>query len=251
MITREDSGSTAVLRMAHGKVSALDVDFCNALVASLNDIARGPTRALVLTGTGSTFSAGVDLFRVLNEGSAYLQRFLTALEHYFLTLLNFPKPAVAAVNGHAIAGGCIAAAACDHRLMSAGQARIGVAELAVGVPFPVLPFEIVSARVERTRFRDLVYTGRVVEPAEALAVGFVDEVVQPDALMPRALEVAERLAAIPVKTFELTKRAFTAPIMARAQASGELNAAVVTAWESPVVHDRIRQYLEKTIGKPR
>jgi enoyl-CoA hydratase len=218
---------------------------------SINDIARSPARALVVTGTGSTFSAGVDLFRLLKEGSAYLQRFLPALERYFLTLLNFPKPAVAAVNGHAIAGGCIAAAACDHRVMAAGQGRIGVAELAVGVPFPILAFEIVSARVERTRFRDLVYTGRVVEPAEALAVGFVDEVVQPETLMAHAQEVAERLASIPAKTFELTKRTFTAPIMARVQASMELNAAVVTAWESPVVQARIRQYLEKTIGQKR
>jgi enoyl-CoA hydratase len=251
MIQREDSGSIAVLRMAHGKVSALDVEFCDSLVVSINDIARSPARALVVTGTGSTFSAGVDLFRLLKEGSAYLQRFLPALERYFLTLLNFPKPAVAAVNGHAIAGGCIAAAACDHRVMAAGQGRIGVAELAVGVPFPILAFEIVSARVERTRFRDLVYTGRVVEPAEALAVGFVDEVVQPETLMAHAQEVAERLASIPAKTFELTKRTFTAPIMARVQASMELNAAVVTAWESPVVQARIRQYLEKTIGQKR
>ena len=251
MIQREDSGSIAVLRMAHGKVSALDVEFCDSLVASINDIARSPAHALVVTGTGSTFSAGVDLFRLLKEGSAYLQRFLPALERYFLALLNFPKPAVAAVNGHAIAGGCIAVAACDHRVMAAGQARIGVAELAVGVPFPILAFEIVSARVERTRFRDLVYTGRVVEPAEALAVGFVDEVVQPERLMAHAQEVAERLASIPAKTFELTKRTFNAPIMARIQASIDLNAAVVTAWESPVVQARVRQYLEKTIGQKR
>ena len=237
--------------MAHGKVSALDVEFCDAMVASFNDIARGQQRALVLTGTGSSFSAGVNLFRVLNEGADYLKRFLPALERYFRTLLTFPKPAIAAVNGHAIAGGCIAAAACDHRLMAAGQARIGVAELAVGVPFPMLPFEIVGARVEPTRFRDLVYTGRVVEPPEALAVGFVDEVVQADALMSRAHAVAERLAAIPPKTFELTKRTFTAPIIARVQASIELNAEVVTAWESPTVQHHIREYLDKTIGKSR
>lgn len=251
MIVREDSGVIAVLRMAHGKVSALDVEFCDALVASLNDIARGPSRALVLTGTGSTFSAGVDLFRLLKEGSAYLKRFLPALDRYFRALLTFPKPAVAAVNGHAIAGGCIAAAACDHRLMAAGRARIGVAELAVGVPFPVLPFEIVGSRVERTKFRELVYTGRVVEPDEAVAVGFVDEVVQPESLMAQAQAAAERLASIPPKSFELTKRAFTAPIIATVQASIDLNAEVATAWESPIVQNRVREYLEKTVGKSR
>jgi len=251
MIIRENSGSIAVLRMAHGKVSALDVEFCDALTVSIGDIARGSERALVITGTGTTFSAGVDLFRILKEGSAYLQRFLPSMDRLFRTLLTFPKPAVAAVNGHAIAGGCITAAACDHRVMAAGPARIGVAELAVGVPFPMLLFEIVAARVERTRFRDLVNTGRVVEPAEALAVGFVDDVVQAETLLPRAIEVAERLTTVPPKTFELTKRTFTAPLLARAQASLELDAEVVTAWESPSIHHHIREYLEKTIGKPR
>jgi enoyl-CoA hydratase len=248
-IVREDAGPIAVLRMAHGKVSALDLEFCDALVASINAIARGSQRAMVITGTGTTFSAGVDLLRILREGSDYLKRFLPALERFFRTLLTFPKPATAAVNGHAIAGGCIIAAACDHRVMSAGQARIGVAELAVGVPFPMLPFEIVGARVDRTRFRELVYSGRLVEPAEALGVGFVDEVVQAEELLPRAHAVAERLAAVPPKTFELTKRTFTAPLLARVQASIELNAEVLTTWESPSVQNHIREYLEKTIGK--
>jgi enoyl-CoA hydratase len=251
MIVREDSDSIAVLRMAHGKVSALDVEFCDALVDAINDVARGSRRALIITGTGSTFSAGVDLFRLLDEGVDYIKRFLPALERYFRTLLTFPKPAIAAVNGHAIAGGCIAAAACDHRLMAAGHARIGLAELAVGVPFPILPFEIVAARVDRRRFRALVYTGSVVEPAEAALVGFVDEVVEAGALLPRARAVAERLASVPAKTFELTKQAFTAPIIARVQASIDLNAAALTAWESPIVQHRIQEYLEQTIGKSR
>ena len=115
----------------------------------------------------------------------------------------------------------------------------------------MLPFEIVSARVDRTRLRDLVYTGRVVEPAEAVRVGFVDEVVEAAALLPRAISVAERLASVPTKTFALTKRTFTAPILARVQASIDLNAEVLTAWESPIVQHRIREYLEQTLGKSR
>ena len=170
MINREDSESIAVIRMAHGKVSALDALFCDALVKEITEVARGPARALVLTGTGSSFSAGVDLFQALEGGADYLIRFLPAMETFFRTLLTFPKPAVAAVNGHAIAGGCIIAAACDHRIMVNGTGRIGVPELAVGVPFPTLPFEIVGARVPQARFRDLVYSGRVVLPPEALAL---------------------------------------------------------------------------------
>ena len=75
------------------------------------------------------------------------------MEAFFQTLLTFPKPAVAAVNGHAIAGGCIIAAACDHRVMADGTGRIGVPELMVGVPFPSLPLEIVGSRVPASVFR--------------------------------------------------------------------------------------------------
>lgn len=249
MISREDSGSVAVIRMAHGKVSALDTAFCGTLVKALDDVAGGPAKALILIGTGSSFSAGVDLFQVLNGGAEYLGRFLPALESFFRALLMFPKPAVAAVNGHAIAGGCIIAAACDHRIMVSGAGRIGVPELAVGVPFPPLPFEIVGARVQPTMFRQLVNGGRVVLPAEALTLGLVDEIAEPGALLQRAQEVAEQLAQIPEKTFALTKRTFTAPLLERVRASAALNADVLEAWASPEVHTRMREYVEKTVGR--
>ena len=152
MFVREDSGDLAVVRLAHKKVSALDVALCEALVREIEAVASSPSRALVITGTAATFSAGVDLFQVLDGGAAYLARFLPAMEALFRAVLEFRKPAVAAINGHAIAGGCIIAAACDHRVMAEGSGRIGIPELAVGVPFPALPFEIMQARLSPPAF---------------------------------------------------------------------------------------------------
>jgi enoyl-CoA hydratase len=249
MINREDVGDVAVIRFAYGKVSALDAEFCTALVRELGGVAASPARALIVTGTGSAFSAGVDLFKVLNGGADYLARFLPAMEAFFRALLTFPKPAVAAVNGHAIAGGCIIAAACDHRIMIEGTGRIGVPELAVGVPFPSLPFEIVGARVPRAAFRGLVYSGRTVTAAEALPLGLIDEVSPADVLMTRAQHAADQLAQIPAVTFALTKRTFTEPILARVDAASRLNDDVLEAWASPAVQARMREYLEKTVGR--
>jgi len=249
MINREDAGPIAVLRMAHGKVSALDADFCEALVRELASIAAGPSAALVLTGTGSSFSAGVDLFKVLDGGAEYLARFLPALEALLQTLLTIPKPVVAAVNGHAIAGGCIMTAACDHRVMSAGQGRIGIPELVVGVPFPSLPFEIVAARVQPSAFRRLVMTGRNVRPEEAQEIGLIDEVIEPEALIARACEVAEQFTRIPANAFALTKRTITDRILDRVRAASSLDVEVAAAWASPEVHARIRTYLNETVKK--
>ena len=249
MIHREDVGDLAVIRLAYGRVSALDTALCEALSQELSSVASSPVRGVILTGTGSAFSAGVDLFQVLDGGADYLARFLPAMETFFRALLTFPKPVVAAVNGHAIAGGCITAAACDHRIMAEGTGRIGVPELAVGVPFPALPFEIVGARVQPTMFRQLVYGGRTVLPAEALQLGLVDELSPPDLLMTRAQQATAQLVQIPAITFALTKRTFTEPLLARVHAAASLNDDVLRAWQSPEVQARMRHYVEKTVGK--
>jgi len=248
MFIREDSGDVAVLRFAHGKVSALDAEFCEALGVEIAAIAASPASGLVVTGTGSAFSAGVDLFKVLDGGEAYLQRFLPALEAFLETLLTFPKPAVAAVNGHAIAGGCIIAAACDYRIMADGPGRMGVPELLVGVPFPSLPLEIVGARVPAAVFRQLVLTGRTVKAAEAREMALVDEVVELETLVPRACDVAAQFARIPAASFALTKRGFTDSLLDRVRASADRDAEVHAAWASAAVHARIREYLAQTLG---
>ena len=191
----------------------------------------------------------MDLFQVLDGGAEYLARFLPALDTFLRTLLTFPKPAVAAVNGHAIAGGCIIAAACDHRIMADGPGRIGVPELLVGVPFPALPFEIVGARVGPSTFRELVYSGRTVLAAEARELGLVDEIAPPAALVDRACEAAARLASIPATSFALTKRTFNAALLDRVRAASSLNSEALDAWRSPEVLARMREYVSKPFDR--
>src|SRR5206468_1035318 len=97
-------------------------EFLNALETTLQREAESDCGAIVITGTGSIFSAGVDLYRVLEGKRAYLEQFLPALDAALESLFDFPKPAVAAVNGHAIAGGAVIALACDHRILVRGKA---------------------------------------------------------------------------------------------------------------------------------
>ena len=249
MIERKDADGIRVLKLAHGKVSALDIELGEAFVKEMDDAHDPSVKAVILTGSGSSFSAGVDLFRVLKDGPDYGRRFLPVLDDLLRAALTLPKPVIAAINGHAIAGGCILAATCDHRIMTEGAARIGIPELAVGVPFPALPLQIMSARVADGPLRDLVYTGRTVLIDEAKALGLIDEKCPSGMLMDRAMEIAERLLAIPAGAFALTKQAFYTPILERTKQLADMNARVVDAWLQQHTYDTIRAYLEKTVGK--
>ncbi|MEO7133894.1 MAG: enoyl-CoA hydratase/isomerase family protein [Vicinamibacterales bacterium] len=249
MIERRDADGIRILKLAHGKVSAMDLELGEALIAEFKDAADPSVKAVILTGTGSSFSAGVDLFRLIKDGPEYARRFVPVLDELLLATLTCPKPVVAAINGHAIAGGCILAAACDHRIMIEGNGRIGIPELVVGVPFPALPWQIIAARVADGHLRDLVFSGRSVQIDEAKAMGLIDEKCPSGMLLNRATEVAQKLASISAGAFALTKEALYSPILERVRQLADLNARVTDAWLQPHTYENIRAYLDKTIKK--
>ncbi|GIF77158.1 enoyl-CoA hydratase [Asanoa siamensis] len=226
----------SVVRIANGPVNVLDLETLRELTSTLAGLSGAP--ALVLTGEGRAFSAGVDLKRLVEGGEAYTREFLLALGGVFQAVFDHPRPIVAAVNGHAIAGGCVIAAGCDYRFMSAGT--IGVTELLVGVPFPGVALEAIRF-VAGARTASLVLTGRTLKPAEAQAVGLVDEVVEPDALLAAALARAEAFAAIPAASFTMTKVALRADAK-RLMGDGDVD-EIIEAWTSPPVRAAIETYL--------
>lgn len=249
MIERKDADGIRLLRLAHGKVSAMDIELGNRFIAEMTEAMAPSVKAVIITGSGSSFSAGVDLFRLVEDGADYARRFLPVLDELLRVTLTFPKPVVAAINGHAIAGGCILAAACDHRIMTEGNGRIGMPELAVGVPFPALPLQIIAARIPDGHLRDLVFTGRTVQVDEARAMGLIDEQCPAGMLLDRATEAAARLASIPAGAFAFTKEAFYAPILERTRLLADVNARVVDAWGQQHTYDTIKAYLDRTIRK--
>lgn len=249
MIELSDSRAIRTIRLAHKKASAMDIELNDALREAIENAAEDDAvRALILTGTGSIFSAGVDLPRMIESGASYIQPFIESLDAVIRALFLFPKPAVAAVNGHAIAGGGILVFACDYRIMSSG--RIGVPELLVGVPFPPLALEIVRFAVPRDHLQSMLYLGRTLEAAEARAIGIIDEVVTGESLASRANEVAKSLGSIAPETFQLTKRQLREPsLLAAARVASRSADEIDGVWSAPGTHDRIRSYLEKTIRK--
>jgi len=238
-----EHGDVAVLTLSHGPVNALDLELLTAIPGALADVAGAA--AVVLTGAGRCFSAGVDLKRIVDGGAAYVAEFLPALSTAVLALFDHPRPVVAAVNGHALAGGCVLAAACDVRLMSGGT--IGLTELAAGVPFPTVPLEVMRHAAGPATDR-LVLTAERLEAAEAYRIGLVDELT--DDLLPAALARASALTAAPAEVYALAKRRLHGPAHDLIAARRELDDPGVTElWSAPSTRERLRGFLARLAAR--
>jgi len=249
MIEIVSDGDIAILTMVHGRANALDIEFCEALAVQFQALRDSAAKAVVLTGQGKIFSAGVDLLRLSEGGAEYVRRFLPALHRLYETIFFFSKPVVTAINGHAIAGGCILACCADKRMAPRDGGRIGVTELLVGVPFPALAFEIIRFATEPQFFADGILSGATFEPETAYARGLIDEVVDA-ALMDRAVAAARVLAALSPPAFAQSKRQLRQAVADAMERHGErVDAAAMSIWTAPATLERIREYVKRTLKK--
>ncbi len=250
MLTTELHNGITVLRLNHGKVNAFDLELMRRWIDEITLLERAETSAVVLTGTGSVFSAGVDLRQLIAGGREYVQEFVPLLGDMLFKTFTFPKPLVAAVNGHAVAGGCLLACTCDYRVMSEGNGRIGVPELSVGVPFPSVAMEILRLTLPSHRLQPLIYGGLTCTPNEALTNGFVDELTDSGNLLSRAVAMATRLGSLPPASFRLTKRMIRQPSRDRmVHYMRGIDTEVLEAWQSSSVLRAVDEYVQRTLKK--
>ena len=240
----------AVVTLRHGKANTLDIEFCEALAARFAGLRDGAARAVVLTGQGKIFSAGVDLIRASEGGADYIRRFLPALHRLYDAVFHFPKPVVAAINGHAIAGGAVLACCADRRIMAREAGRIGVTEMLVGVPFPALAFEIVRFAVPPRYLTEFTLSGATYMTDAALQRGWIDEVAEPGDLLEDAVAVAQDLALLSAAAFTQTKMQIRQAVIDRmAQSGAATDRAVTEIWTAPETLGRIRDYVARTLKK--
>ena len=237
---REVSGVT-VLTLSSGKVNALDVGLLSDLTSAVRELERNDSTPLVLTGAGQAFSAGVDLVQVLDGGPDYAEALIAALSAAFVAVFGFPGPTVAAINGAAIAGGCVLACACDLRLITP-EGLIGASELRVGVPFPAAALEILRYACG-DHAEEVMLGGRLYRGADALACRLAQTVVADD-LVGQAVAAAAELGTIPAGSYRNTKTQLRGPALSRI-AEAALDDEVRQIWASPSTAAAIRSHLER------
>lgn len=196
----------AVIRIDRPPVNAIDLEFAREAdqvfegVLSSDDLA-----AVVMVGARTSFSAGLDLKRVPTYAREEQRELITTLNRAGGRLYGAKVPVVGAVNGHAIAGGMIVALACDYRVGPDSDSQFGLTEARAGIPFPAVALTILKAELSADAVRVLTLWCRNVRPKRAQAMGVLDELVPPEAVYDRAIEVARDMAAIPPHTYARIK----------------------------------------------
>lgn len=197
------------------------------LISILEETAANRCCALIITGAGDAFCSGLDLseLQMLGDKSGAEHRAdAERLARLFLTLYELPLPTIAAVNGPAIAGGTGLATLCDFTLATPG-ARFGYTEVRIGF-VPALVSAFLSLQIGDKRCRDLLLTGRLFGPHEALQLGLVNEIIEAGDLVPRANALAKSLLANSPQSLSATKQ-----LLAR-QNRTWLDAAILAAMEA-------------------
>jgi enoyl-CoA hydratase len=205
----------ATLRLNRPPVNAVNLDLLRAADGALRDLAaRTDLRALILTGTGKAFCAGLDLKDVPAYGAAGQREMVLGISRMVATLYALPIPTVAAVNGHAIAGGLVIVLACDYRVGTTAPCQIGLTEARAGIPFPQGAMAVVKAELTPAVARRRALLARNSSSQDALADGILDEMQPPARVLPRATEIARDLAAAPALAYAKIKRQLRAETLA-------------------------------------
>ena len=189
-----------------GKVNAMDAAFFDGLNAALDRAERDVARALVLTGRAGFLSPGLNVKLLPTLPPAEYGRTLVSFGHTLLRLWTAPQPTVAAVTGHAVAGGALLAFACDHRVVADAALRIHMNETAIGLPLPTWAMVICQSAIPVRWQTEALLHARSYTPAEALERGMIDEVVPPDAVLERARAAATALTALNRDAYAASKR---------------------------------------------
>jgi len=209
----DGSAEICIVTLNRGKVNALNDLTVRELTECFRQLAKDESvRGIVLTGAGRFFSFGFDIPEFLSFGKPAFIEYLRTFTNFYAEIFLCPKPVVAAINGHAIAGGCMITTACDLRIMASGKGKISLNEITFGASVFSGCVEMLKHLVGGSNAQKILYSGQMYTPEEARCLGLVDDVASLQDLVPRAVEEAGRLAGRDAAAFASIKRLVRGPI---------------------------------------
>ena len=200
----------ATIRLERPPVNALNSQMQNEIGAGAAQVGADPdVRAVILYGGEKAFAAGADVKEMAEASHARIMEYGAGIENAFKAVARIPKPVIAAVTGYALGGGLELALCADFRVLGE-KAKVGQPEILLGM----IPGAGGTQRLPRligpSRTKDLVYSGRVADAAEALRIGLADQVVPDTEVYGAAVRLAERYAAGPPLALRAAKQAIDA-----------------------------------------
>jgi 3,2-trans-enoyl-CoA isomerase len=248
VIRLEQDDGVALVQFSRGVINAINMQFIQELAEALQ-LTKQDTGVcgLVLTSANAKFfSIGFDLPEIYPLPREEFSTFLHRYNRICLDLYTFPKPVVCAITGHATAGGCIVSLCADYRYMAEGRALMGMNESTFGVPVTSLADGILGQLVGARHARDVISTGRLYSPQEALRMGMVDEVFPMQEVIPAAMKKARALGEMSPPAFAMDKgfrvRGLAARVLSHLEADEQ---AFVEHWYAPFVRRQLEEVMEQ------
>ncbi len=211
MVNYELRGSVAIISMDDGKVNALNYESIDALMQAL-ERAESEASTVVFAGRAGRFSAGFDL-KLMMAGPDAAVNLLRKGCDLFMRLYSFPLPTIIACTGHAVAGGVLLVLCGDYRIGINGDFKLGLNEVAIRMPLPVLALEMARARLSPQALTQATLCAQLYDPAAAVQAGYLDEVVDPDTILEAALAQAEAWDGLDRNAFALSKQTLRQPLI--------------------------------------
>lgn len=239
-------GRVATVRLQRPPANAIHGPLLTELIAAIDELEGSDVDGFVLLGRPGLFSAGLDLPTLLQLDRDGMAAFWRDFSTTFLRLWQTELCMVAAIEGHAPAGGTVLCLAADHRVMADGPYRMGLNEVAVGLAVPRFLCQVAVARLGQRNAERLLTTGSLVTPAEALAAGFVDEVVAQDDVVATSIAMLQARLAVPDKARRATKAALRAPLGdAIARGNDTEIESFLESWFAPHCQRELRATVER------
>lgn len=247
-ITIEYQSEIAILKLDNGVSNTITPQ----MVADLSDTLKrfetdDNVRGLVLTSANEKFfSIGFDIPNLYPLPPDEFGKFFSAFNQLSIQLYSILKPTIAAIPGHAIAGGCILALCCDYRTISAGRKLMGLNEIKLGAPVPYPVDCMLRDLIGSHKARQVMEFGEFYALEEALQLGMVDQITSPEGVIPASVERIQQITANPAKAFAVIKQNRTQPVLDQINTRLEqVRDDFSACWYSEETRQRLEEAIEK------